>query len=155
VLAQKTRADAGRAAARGARQAEWLYASKDYTGKRFVICARSRPPTRPARAALYILRSTAAPYPRTEMLVYKGVMYLTIDKSLVCDRVQRRAASAGTTMDRQGAVRSPPNRGWREGRRVVRETADGYLIAVDLAKARCVEPADRDASTSQDLRCSL
>ena len=112
----------------------WLYASKDYTGQRFVDLRQITPKNAGQLRAACIYRSNNAGPTQTNPLVYKGVMYLTIDKAIV-------AIDAATCRERwtynwegKGAVISPTNRGvaLKDGR-VVRGTADGYLIAVDMA----------------------
>jgi len=131
----------------------WLYASKDYTGKRFADLRQITPANAAQLRAACIYRSNSAVPTQTELLVYKGVMYLTIDKSIV-------AIDATTCRERwtynwtgKGAVLSPTNRGvaLKDGR-VVRGTADGYLIAVDMAKGTLLwSQKIADASTSQYL----
>jgi glucose dehydrogenase len=60
----------------------WLYASKDYTGKRFVDLRQVTPKNAAQLRAVCIYRSNSAVPTQTELLVYQGVMYLTIDKSI-------------------------------------------------------------------------
>jgi alcohol dehydrogenase (cytochrome c) len=134
-------------------QQDWLYASKDYTGKRFVDLRQITPKNAAQMRAVCIYRSNNAGPTQTELLVYKGVMYLTIDKQIV-------AIDATTCRERwiynwtgKGAVLSPTNRGvgLKDGR-VVRGTADGYLIAVDMANGTLLwSQKIADASTSQYL----
>jgi alcohol dehydrogenase (cytochrome c) len=112
----------------------WLYASKDYSGQRFVDLRQITPSNAGQLRAACIYRSNTAGSTQTNPLVYKGVMYLTIDKATV-------AIDAATCRERwtynwqgKGAVLSPANRGvaLKDGR-VVRGTADGYLIALNMA----------------------
>jgi len=112
----------------------WLYASKDYSGQRFVDLRQITPKNAGQLRAACIYRSNTAGSTQTNPLVYKGVMYLTIDKATV-------AIDAATCRERwtynwagKGAVLSPANRGvaLKDGR-VVRGTADGYLIALNMA----------------------
>src|SRR2546425_11691344 len=131
----------------------WLYASKDYTGKRFADLRQVTPKNAAQLRAVCIYRSNSAVPTQTELLVYQGVMYLTIDKSIV-------AIDATTCRERwtynwtgKGAALSPTNRGvaLKDGR-VVRGTADGYLIAVDMATGTLLwNQKIADASTSQYL----
>lgn len=113
----------------------WLTASKDYTGQRFADLNQINAGNAAGLRAVCIYRSNTAAPTQTSPLVYKGVMYLTIDQSIV-------AIDAATCRERwaynwkvKDQVLSPTNRGvaLKDGR-VVRGTADGYLIAVDLEK---------------------
>jgi alcohol dehydrogenase (cytochrome c) len=134
-------------------QKDWLYASKDYTGQRFVDLSQITPKNAGQLRAACIYRSNNAGATQTNPLVYKGVMYLTIDKAIV-------AIDAATCRERwtynwepKGGVLSPANRGvaLKDGR-VVRGTADGYLIAVDMAKGTLLwSQKIADAKTSQYL----
>jgi len=131
----------------------WLYASKDYTGQRFVELQQITPKNAGQLRAACIFRSNTAGSTQTNPLVYKGVMYLTIDKATV-------AIDAATCRERwtyiwegKGAVLSPANRGvaLKDGR-VVRGTADGYLIALDMANGKLVwSQKIADAKSSQYL----
>jgi alcohol dehydrogenase (cytochrome c) len=131
----------------------WLYASKDYTGQRFVDLRQITAKNAGQLRAACIYRSNNAGATQTNPLVYKGVMYLTIDKAIV-------AIDAATCRERwtynweaKGAALSPTNRGvaLKDGR-VVRGTADGYLIAVDMAKGTLLwSQKIADAKTSQYL----
>ena len=131
----------------------WLYASKDYTGQRFVDLRQITAKNAGQLRAACIYRSNNAGATQTNPLVYKGVMYLTIDKAIV-------AIDAATCRERwthnweaKGAALSPTNRGvaLKDGR-VVRGTADGYLIAVDMGKGTLLwSQKIADAKTSQYL----
>ena len=57
----------------------WLYASKDYTGQRFVDLRQITPQNAGRLRAACIYRSNNAGPTQTNPLVYKGVMYLTIN----------------------------------------------------------------------------
>jgi alcohol dehydrogenase (cytochrome c) len=113
----------------------WLSASKDYAGQRFVDLNQINAGNAAGLRAVCIYRSNTATPTQTNPLVYKGVMYLTIDQSIV-------AIDAATCRERwtynwrvKDQVLSPTNRGaaLKDGR-VIRGTADGYLIAVDMEK---------------------
>jgi alcohol dehydrogenase (cytochrome c) len=112
---------------------DWLYATKDYTGRRFVdlgqINTRNVDHLRP----VCIYRADTAGPTQTGLVVYEGVMYLSVDQTIV-------ALDAATCRKRwvyswpvKDKIISPTNRGvaLKDGR-VVRGTADGYLIAVDM-----------------------
>jgi alcohol dehydrogenase (cytochrome c) len=113
----------------------WLYASHDYAGSRFVdlkqITAANAKELRPV--CLY--RSEQSASVQTSPLVYSGVMYLTFGRATV-------AIDARTCRERwtyiwqpRGPEISPANRGSaiKDGK-LVRGTADGYLIALDMAE---------------------
>ena len=113
----------------------WLSASKDYAGQRFVDLNQINAGNAAGLRAVCIYRSNNANPTQTNPLVYNGVMYLTIDQSIV-------AIDAATCRERwtynwrvKDQVLSPTNRGaaLKDGR-VIRGTADGYLIAVDMEK---------------------
>src|SRR6266851_2051492 len=131
----------------------WLYASKDYTGQRFVDLDQINASNAASLRAVCIYRSNNAGATQTNPLVYKGVMYLTIDKQIV-------AIDAATCRERwtynwqtKDQVLSATNRGvaLKDGR-VVRGTADGYLIAVDMDKGTLLwSQKIADAKSSQYL----
>ena len=113
----------------------WLSASKDYAGQRFVDLNQINAGNAAGLRAVCIYRSNSAVPTQTNPLVYNGVMYLTVDQSIV-------AIDAATCRERwtynwkvKDQVLSPTNRGaaLKDGR-VIRGTADGYLIAVDMEK---------------------
>ena len=111
----------------------WLYDSKDYAGQRFVDLGQINPSNAASLRPVCIYRSNSATPTQTNLLVYKGVMFMSVDQSIV-------AIDAKTCRERwtyvwqvKGNVLSPTNRGVaiKDGR-VIRGTADGYLIAVDM-----------------------
>jgi alcohol dehydrogenase (cytochrome c) len=113
----------------------WLSASKDYAGQRFVDLNQINAGNAAGLRAVCIYRSNSATPTQTNPVVYNGVMYLTVDQSIV-------AIDAATCRERwtynwkvKDQVLSPTNRGvaLKDGR-VIRGTADGYLIAVDREK---------------------
>jgi alcohol dehydrogenase (cytochrome c) len=113
----------------------WLYASKDFSGQRFVGLTQITPANAASLRAACIYRSSSAGATQTSPLVYQRVMYLTIDAAIV-------AIDAATCRERwtynwpaKDQTLSATNRGVaiKDGR-VVRGTADGYLIAVDMEK---------------------
>lgn len=131
----------------------WLYASKDYAGQRFVDSDQINAGNAAALRAVCIYRSNSATPTQSGLLVYQGVMYLTVDQSIV-------AIDAATCRERwtyawqvRDHVLSPTNRGvaLKDGR-VVRGTADGYLIAVDMGKGTLLWSRKiADANSSQYL----
>jgi len=131
----------------------WLYASKDYTGQRFVDVGQITPQNASQLRAACIFRSNNAGTTETNLLVYKGVIYLTIDKATVAIDARTCRERWTYNWEGKGAVLSPANRGvaLKDGR-VVRGTADGYLIALDMAKGTLLwSQKIADASSSQYL----
>src|SRR5262245_35845580 len=115
----------------------WLYATHDYTGQRFVDLRQITPKNAAQLRPACIYRSSITGSTQTNPLVYNGVMYLTIDHAVV-------AIDAATCREKwtynwklTGKVLSPANRGVaiKDGR-LVRDTSDGHLIALDMEKGQ-------------------
>jgi alcohol dehydrogenase (cytochrome c) len=115
----------------------WLYASKDYTGQRFVEISQITPKNAHQLRAVCIFRSNVSGATQTSPLVYKGVMYLTIDKATVAIDATTCREKWTYNWDQKGAILSPANRGvaLKDGY-VLRGTADGYLIALDRGNGK-------------------
>jgi alcohol dehydrogenase (cytochrome c) len=131
----------------------WLYASKDYNGTRFVELAQITPKNAGQLRAACIYRSNTAGSTQTNPLVYQGVMYLTIDKATVAIDAATCRERWTYNWEQKGSVISPANRGvaLKDGR-LLRGTADGYLIALDMAKGTLLwSQKIADAKTSQYL----
>src|SRR4029453_5363864 len=112
----------------------WLYASHDYAGARFVDLNQITPTNAKNLRPVCLYRSEQSASVQTSPLVYRGVMYLTFGRATV-------AIDAKTCRERwtyvwqpKGQEISPANRGAaiKDGK-LVRGTADGYLIALDMA----------------------
>jgi alcohol dehydrogenase (cytochrome c) len=112
----------------------WLYASHDYAGTRFVDLKQITPANARNVRPVCLYRSDQSAPVQTSPLVYQGVMYLTFGRATV-------AIDAKTCRERwtyiwqpKGQEISPANRGAaiKDGT-LVRGTADGYLIALDMA----------------------
>jgi len=115
--------------------ASWLYASKDYAGRRYADLRQITPKNAKQMRPVCIYRSTYAGATQSNPLVYRGVMYLTIDKTVVALDAATCREHWSYTWDAKGvAGLSPANRGVaiKDGR-LVRGTADGYLIALNMA----------------------
>jgi alcohol dehydrogenase (cytochrome c) len=115
----------------------WLYASKDYSGQRFVNLAQVNTSNAHQLRAVCIIRAETAAPTQTNPLVYKGIMYATVDATVVAfDAVtcRKRWTYKWST---KGHSISPTNRGVaiKDGI-LVRGTSDGYLIALDMEKGR-------------------
>jgi len=112
----------------------WLYASHDYAGTRFVDLKQITPANARTLRAVCLYRSEMAGPTQTNPIVYDGVMYLTFSRSTVA--IDATTCRVRWTHDWQpkGHEISPTNRGVaiKDGK-LVRGTADGYLIALDMA----------------------
>ena len=131
----------------------WLHASKDYAGQRFVDLRQITPQNAGRLRAVCIYRSNNAGATQTNPLVYRGVMYLTINTAIVAVDAASCRERWTYNWEQKGAVLSPTNRGvaLKDGR-VVRGTADGYLIAVDMDKGTLLwSQKIADAKSSQYL----
>lgn len=120
--------------------ANWLYASKDYEGRRYADLRQITPKNAKQMRPVCIYRSTYAGATQANPLVYRGVMYLTIDKSVVALDAATCRERWTYTWDSKGvAGLSPANRGVaiKDGY-LVRGTADGYLIALNMADGTLV-----------------
>jgi alcohol dehydrogenase (cytochrome c) len=112
----------------------WLYASHDYAGTRFADISQITAANASRLRAVCLYRSEQTAPTQTNPIVYDGVIYLTFGRATV-------AIDAATCRERwtynwqpKGREISPTNRGVaiKDGK-LVRGTADGYLIALDMA----------------------
>lgn len=112
----------------------WLYASKDFSGKRYVESTQITVANAGEIRAKCIYRaSTATSATQSNLTVYKGIIYFTVDELTVAiDAVTCRQRWVHHWHLGQGVL-SKTNRGvaLKEGR-LVRGTADGYLIALSM-----------------------
>jgi alcohol dehydrogenase (cytochrome c) len=117
----------------GADAQSWLYASKDYSGARYVASTQITAATAPQLRPVCIYRSTNVGATQSNPLVYKGTMYFTIDEATVAiDAVSCRQRWIYSWPLKDGAL-SKVSRGvaLKDGR-LVRGTPDGYLIALNM-----------------------
>lgn len=114
--------------------ANWLYSSHDYSGTRYVALKQIRPSNAKSLRPVCLYRSTAAAPTQTSPLVYDGVMYLTSGPQTIAIDATNCREKWTYTWQAKGKVISPTNRGAaiKDGK-LVRGTADGYLIALDMA----------------------
>lgn len=112
----------------------WIYATHDYTGQRFVDLREITPQNISRLHPVAIFQASEVGPTQTNPLVYKGIMYITTAHTVV-------ALDAATGRRRWEYVWKPKdqenytsNRGAaiKDGV-VVRGTPDGYLIALDIA----------------------
>ena len=115
----------------------WLYASKDYSGQRFVNLSQIDTRNAHQLRAVCIIRSETAAPTQTNPLVYKGVMYATVDTTVVAFNATTCRKQWSYKWNPKGHAISATNRGAaiKDGV-LVRGTADGYLIALDMEKGR-------------------
>ena len=132
---------------------DWLYTSKDYTGQRYVDLRQINTSNAANLRPVCLYRATTANPTQSALLVYEGVMYFTVDQTIV-------AIDATTCREKwvyswpvKDHILSPTNRGvaLKDGR-VVRGTADGYLIEVDMHTGKLIWSRKiADSKTAQYL----
>ena len=112
----------------------WLYASHDYAGTRFVGLDQITPENARTLRPVCLYRSEQAASVQTSPLVYQGVMYLTFGRATVAIDAKTCRERWTSIWQPKGQEISPANRGAaiKDGM-LVRGTADGYLIALDMA----------------------
>lgn len=112
----------------------WLYASHDYGGTRFVDLDQITPANANNLRPVCLYRSEQSASVQTSPLVYDGVMYLTFGRATVAIDAKTCRERWAYVWQPKGHEISPANRGAaiKDGK-LVRGTADGYLIALDMA----------------------
>src|SRR6516165_2544846 len=112
----------------------WLYASHDYAGSRFVDLKEITPANAKNLRPVCLYRSEQPASVQTSPLVYGGVMYLTFGRATVAIDAKTCRERWTYSWQPKGQEISPANRGAaiKDGK-LVRGTADGYLIALDMA----------------------
>ncbi len=115
----------------------WMYASKDYSGQRFVNLAQINTKNAHQLRAVCMIRSETAAPTQTNPIVYKGVMYATVDTTVVAFDATTCRKRWTYKWNATGHAISPTNRGVaiKDGI-LVRGTSDGHLIALDMDKGR-------------------
>ena len=117
--------------------ANWLYATHDYAGQRFVDLREITPANASRLRAECIYRSSTATPMQTNPIVYQGTMFLTLGRATVA--IDARTCREKWTYNWQpkGAEISTSSRGAaiKDGK-LVRGTSDGYLIALDLGSGQ-------------------
>jgi alcohol dehydrogenase (cytochrome c) len=111
----------------------WLYASHDYAGTRFVDLKQITTTNAGTMRAVCLYRSELAGPTQTNPIVYDGVMYLTFTRATVAIDATTCRQRWTYTWQPKGHEISPTNRGVaiKDGK-LIRGTADGYLIALDM-----------------------
>lgn len=129
----------------------WLYATQNYAGTRFAPLRQITPANAAGLRPACIYRSEQAAPTQTNPLVYNGVMYLTFARSTVAIDAATCREIWTHTWQPKGHEISPTNRGGaiKDGK-LIRGTADGYLIALDMASGELLWSREiASASTSQ------
>jgi alcohol dehydrogenase (cytochrome c) len=112
---------------------DWLYASKDFAGQRFVASKQITTANVASLSPVCIYRSDNIGATQTNPLVYKGMLYLTINEVTV-------AIDAATCLPRwshnwilkDGALSKVSRGAALKDGRLIRGTPDGYLIALNM-----------------------
>jgi alcohol dehydrogenase (cytochrome c) len=116
---------------------DWLYASKDYAGQRYVDLDQINVKNAAQLRAHCIYRSSTATPAQTNPIVYQGMMYLTLGRQTVAIDAKTCREKWTHNWQPKGHEISPTNRGAaiKDGK-LVRGTADGSLIALDLGSGQ-------------------
>lgn len=120
--------------AAGTDRESWLYASKDYAGDRYSPSAQITTVNAARLRPVCIYRSTKTGSTQSNPLVYKGIMYFTIDEATVAVDASTCRERWNHTWPMKDAALSKTSRGVavKDGR-LVRGTPDGYLIALNMS----------------------
>lgn len=131
----------------------WLYASKDYAGQRYVELKQITPANAGQLRPVCLYRSATTGSTETNLLVYDGVMYFTIDENTVAIDAATCREKWTYNWEIKGRTLSKANRGvaLKDGH-LVRGTPDGFLIALNMADGSLIwQQKIADAETSQYL----
>lgn len=128
----------------------WLYATHDYSGQRYSGLNQINRSNASRLQAVCLYRSSDAGPAQTNPVVFDGVMYLSIARSIVAIDAATCRERWKYTWEPKGNELSPTNRGVaiKDGK-VIRGTADGYLIAVDARDGKLVWSRPIASSTGQ------
>jgi alcohol dehydrogenase (cytochrome c) len=111
----------------------WLYASKDYQGQRYVTSTQITAANAAQLRPVCIFRSDNVVSMQSSPLVYRGVMYVTMNEVTVAMDATTCRPRWNQTWTMKGNALSKVNRGvaLKDGR-LIRGTPDGYLIALNM-----------------------
>ena len=117
----------------------WLYASKDYAGQRFVALNQITAANAHQLRAACIYRSNTTGSLQASPLVYKGILYFTVDNVTVAIDASTCREKWTNTWELKATPLSKANRGvaLADGL-LVRGTPDGFLIALNMADGSVV-----------------
>jgi alcohol dehydrogenase (cytochrome c) len=112
----------------------WLYASKDYEGQRYVASAQITTANAARLRPVCIFRSDNVVSMQSSPLVYQGVMYITMNEATTAIDATSCHPRWTHTWTMKGGALSKVNRGvaLKDGR-LIRGTPDGYLIALNMS----------------------
>ncbi|WP_051378711.1 PQQ-binding-like beta-propeller repeat protein [Derxia gummosa] len=134
-------------------RASWLYASKDWSGQRYVDLAQITPANANRLRAECIFRTDRSGATQSNPLVYDGVLYFTSEElTFAIDAATCRPRWTHRWDIKDGAL-SRTNRGVaiKDGR-LVRGTPDGWLIELNMADGSLIwQRKIADAKSSQYL----
>jgi alcohol dehydrogenase (cytochrome c) len=118
-------------------RSDWLYANKDYGGQRYVDLDQINVANASKLRAQCIYRSSTTTETQTNPIVYQGTMYLTLGRTTVAIDARTCREKWTYTWQAKGNELSTTNRGAaiKDGK-LVRGTADGWLIALDLGSGQ-------------------
>jgi alcohol dehydrogenase (cytochrome c) len=131
----------------------WLYSSKDYQGQRYVALNQINATNAHALRAACIYRSSTTGSLQSSPLVYKGILYFTIDEVTIAIDAATCREKWVSTWKLKDAALSKSNRGAaiKDGR-LVRGTPDGYLIALNMSDGSLIwQQKIADSKASQYL----
>ncbi len=128
----------------------WLYATHDYSGQRYSRLRQINRSNAARLQAVCMYRSADAGPAQTNPVVYDGTMYLSIARSIVAIDAATCREKWKYTWEPKGNELSPTNRGVaiKDGK-VIRGTADGYLIAVNARDGSLAWSRQIASSTGQ------
>lgn len=117
----------------------WLFPTQNYSGTRYVPLDQITAENAARMRAVCIYRSGEPAPMQANPIVYKGVMYLTMARRTVAIDATTCREKWHYGWEPKGHEISPTNRGAaiKDGK-LVRGTADGYLIALDLGSGQLV-----------------
>jgi alcohol dehydrogenase (cytochrome c) len=112
----------------------WLYASKDYEGQRYVASTQITTANAVRLRPVCIFRSDNVVSMQSSPLVYQGVMYVTMNEATAAIDATSCHPRWTHTWTMKGGALSKVNRGvaLKDGR-LIRGTPDGYLIALNMS----------------------
>jgi alcohol dehydrogenase (cytochrome c) len=112
----------------------WLYASRDFLGQRYSKLAQINAANAKSLRATCIYRANVSGSFQSSPLVYKGILYFTVDNVTVAIDAATCREKWTSTWEMKATPLSKTNRGVAiQDGRVVRGTPDGFLIALNMA----------------------
>ena len=131
---------------------DWLYATHDYSGQRYVATDQINSGNAADLGPLCLYQMAEVDTFQTNSIVYDGILYVSTPKTVAaidatnCAEQWRRQAE----VRREGGIQAQRGLALKDGI-LVRGTPDGYLVALDAArgellwKASVVRPDSGDS----------